>query len=88
MLTNLLRTAAQYDALPALLASITTEITVWIQAYQTLPVEHPILASFVQPWVARAMATITMIAQIDVAIATDELAEIEDHASTSQSEQM
>lgn len=68
MLTNLLRTAAQYEKLPELLHAMQTELATWQQQYQTYSSEQPVLAPFVQPWQSRLADSMTFLSAIDVAL--------------------
>ncbi len=68
MVTNLLRTAAQYEALPALLATLRTELLRWQKDYQALLAVHPTLTPFVQPWLRRIAETVTLLAAMDASI--------------------
>ncbi len=72
MLTNLLRTAAQYERLPALLQSLQDELLVWQQSYRALLAEQPLLAPFVQPWLARLRGTEELLNGIDMALLLQE----------------
>jgi TorA maturation chaperone TorD len=68
MVTNLLRTAAQYEALPALLATLRAELLRWQMDYQALLAAHPTLTPFVQPWLRRSAETVTLLAAMDASI--------------------
>ena len=72
MLTNLLRTAAQYDALPDLLTSMKLELQEWQQAYQLVLDGHPAVADFVQQWIDRVQMTQRLLVEIDVALVANE----------------
>lgn len=56
MLLTLLRTAAQYDALPALLDDLHGLIDRECAVYEQIAADNPMLAPFVQPWRKRAAA--------------------------------
>lgn len=64
MLLNLLRTAVQYDALPALLTALQETCRRWQASYQELIDQHPQTALFIQPWQARAAATEQMVLEL------------------------
>jgi TorA maturation chaperone TorD len=65
MLTNLLRGAAQFDALPALVDSLQTVITTWQDAYADYAASMPALAPFAAVWQERISQTGRMLSQID-----------------------
>ncbi len=54
MLTNTLRTAVQYDALPDLLDGLVEWLTGWEEGYGRLTDSHPSLAPFALAWQRRA----------------------------------
>jgi TorA maturation chaperone TorD len=64
MLLNLLRTAVQYDTLPALLIALQATCRRWQTSYQDLIDQHPQTALFIQPWQARAAATEQMVIEL------------------------
>ncbi|MCA9919125.1 MAG: molecular chaperone TorD family protein [Anaerolineales bacterium] len=64
MLLNLLRTAVQYEALPALLSALQESCQGWQTSYQQLSDTHPQTTLFVQPWQARAAATEQMLLEL------------------------
>ncbi|MBK8900009.1 MAG: molecular chaperone TorD family protein [Anaerolineaceae bacterium] len=64
MLLNLLRTAGQYDALPALLTALQETCRRWQSSYQQLIDQHSQTALFIQPWQARAAATEQMVIEL------------------------
>lgn len=57
MLTNLMRTAVQYDTLPALLQAIRQHAAAWDDAYAQTAAAYPTLAPFIAPWQTRLQAT-------------------------------
>ncbi|MCB0064297.1 MAG: molecular chaperone TorD family protein [Caldilineaceae bacterium] len=65
MLTNLLRTAAQYELLSALLGDLVQEFHLWQQTYQNVLTANAHLAEFVKPWLTRAGATVELLAEMD-----------------------
>jgi hypothetical protein len=65
MLTNLLRGAAQFDALPALVDDLQTVLTTWQDAYTDYAASMPTLAPFAAVWQERISQTGRMLSQID-----------------------
>jgi len=65
MLTNLLRTAAQYDAAPLLVHSLQSEISAWQRAYRDVLAAYPVLLPFVQPWLLRTEQTEIVLAEME-----------------------
>lgn len=57
MLHNLMRTAVQYDKLPALFDSLQEHLLRWQHSYADIVRQQPVLASFVLPWQARVTVT-------------------------------
>ena len=70
MLTNLFRTAAQYDLLPALLDTLGLELRHWQRDYEALLTTEATLAPYVQPWLHRTTETIALLVAMDATIAT------------------
>jgi hypothetical protein len=64
MLTNLLRGAAQFDALPALLAALQATVTSWQETYTTGIGQTPALTPFATFWQERLTKTGKILAQI------------------------
>lgn len=64
MLLNVLRAAAQYDALVLFLTDLHRYREGWQAAYQELTVHYPTLASFIAPWQARCDNAGTLLSQI------------------------
>ena len=56
MLTNLMRTAAQYDTLPALLEAIRQHVVAWNNDYDQIALDYPTLIPFITPWQTRLQA--------------------------------
>lgn len=69
MLTNLLRTAAQYELLPALLGALQEELTIWQQHYQTIGDDDPQLQGFIAPWQFAIGETKTILDKMDLSLA-------------------
>lgn len=64
MLTNLLRSAAQYDALPALLAELSAQLEAWAGDYEMIYATLPALTPFVVPWQTRIRETVALLQQL------------------------
>jgi TorA maturation chaperone TorD len=64
MLTNLLRSAAQYEQFPTLIAHLNTLVQSWITGYQADALAFPPLEGFILPWVNHATITQGMLAEI------------------------
>ncbi len=64
MLLNALRAAAQYDALPAFVASLHDHWRDWQAAYRALAAQWPPLAPFIVCWQARSHNAGTLLSQI------------------------
>lgn len=74
MFTNLLRTAAQYEATPVLLEGIEAELANWGNRYEAIVQYHPILVPFVQPWLTRledTSATVVEMGRLIILEATE-----------------
>ena len=67
MLTNLLRTAAQYDRFPAVVAAVETVAAGWRQAYADTAAAAPALAPFAAPWLAQTQHTLDLLAEMRAA---------------------
>ncbi len=65
MLTNLLRGAAQFDTLPALLNEMQTMITSWQDAYAAIGNTMPELSPFIAIWQERVGQTGQLLSQIE-----------------------
>jgi putative dimethyl sulfoxide reductase chaperone len=63
-LTNLLRTAADYDQLPMLVSDLLTLLDEWQAAYQTYAEEVHLWESFAEAWIDRLQATRAMLSAI------------------------
>ncbi len=63
-LVNLLRSAAQYDAFPALIRALQEMAGEWAVAYQRRQEQMPELAPFCQPWQARVEKTTRLLTEI------------------------
>ncbi|MCA9932020.1 MAG: molecular chaperone TorD family protein [Anaerolineales bacterium] len=61
MITNLMRTAVQYNTLPTLLQTIQQQIIEQETAYRQIGTTHPHLAVFITPWQMRLQATQNML---------------------------
>lgn len=66
LLTNLLRTAVQYDAFPTLVSALQALLAAEETAYEAMLHDHPPLAPFVTPWLARCRDTHRLLAQLQV----------------------
>ncbi|MEZ4870397.1 MAG: molecular chaperone TorD family protein [Caldilineaceae bacterium] len=64
MLTNLLRTAAQYEAIQPLFTALNDLTAVWVARYQALIAAMPALAPFVIPWRQQAQQTQALLTQL------------------------
>ncbi|MCB0120784.1 MAG: molecular chaperone TorD family protein, partial [Caldilineaceae bacterium] len=64
MMSNLLRTAAQYDAVPALVRGLRTEAVTWQEAYAAVDAAQPGLRPFTAPWLQRVQQTSAMLAEM------------------------
>ncbi len=67
MLVNLLRAAAQYEALPSLLASLIA-LFVGERAALEQGAAHPVLAPFVHPWHARLAESVGLLAHLQTRV--------------------
>lgn len=65
MLTNLLRTAAQYDVVPLLVHALQSEILTWQRAYHSVDSTYPLLSPFIQPWLVQIEQTHTLLADME-----------------------
>lgn len=63
-LVNLMRSAAQYDAFPALIEALQEVAGAWAAAYERRQEQMPELASFCWPWQARVEETARLLAQM------------------------
>ena len=64
LLLNLLRSAANYDALPAVLELLGEQVAAWIMGYQEMA-GRPELSPFSSVWLARATRTAGLIGDIE-----------------------
>ena len=64
LLTNLMRTAVQYDQFPQVLELLNTAVLRWQTNYATLTDEMPLLTPFIQPWQNKSETTFDHIAKI------------------------
>ncbi len=64
MLHNLLKSAVQYDALPALLQTFIMLAERWVAGYGRFAQQSPALAPFLQPWQVRATASKSLLATL------------------------
>lgn len=64
LLTNLMRSAAQYDQFLAIMKALETAVLDWQTAYRLRADEMPLLQPFVQRWQERATDTIHLITQL------------------------
>ncbi|MDX1688923.1 MAG: molecular chaperone TorD family protein [Candidatus Promineifilaceae bacterium] len=63
-LVNLLRSAAQYDAFPALIRALQEMAGEWAAAYERRQEQMPELAPFCRPWQARVEETARLLTEI------------------------
>lgn len=71
LLTNLMRTAVQYDQFSTWLKVLETAAGDWQTAYQAQAAHKPWLLPFVQPWQERAAQTISHITYMQSELETD-----------------
>ena len=64
MLTNLLRTAVQYDQFQAVVDGLAKIVEAWRQVYAETTAVAPALAPFVTPWLNRSGQTLTLLAEM------------------------
>ena len=64
LLTNLMRTAVQYDLFPQVLDLLETAVTQWQTNYTNLADELPLLTPFMQPWQHKNQETLDKIANM------------------------
>lgn len=77
MATTLLRTAAQYDAVPALLLALRTELATWHAHYTDMQRSAPRLARFWAPWLQRTVATMNLLSVMDTTLLSEEDARVD-----------
>lgn len=70
LLTNLMRSAGQYEQFPALMKALETTLLDWQKAYGSLLDRMPQLQPFVKPWQERTTNTIQLIARLQENLAT------------------
>jgi TorA maturation chaperone TorD len=75
MAANLLRSAAQYDAVPTLLGALRAEATTWQASYAAMQTAAPQLTPFEAPWLQRTAATINFLSVMDTALLSGQPAE-------------
>lgn len=69
MVTNLFRSAAHYELLPALLDTLGLELRHWQRDYEVLLTTDATLAPYIQPWLQRITETIALLLTMDASIA-------------------
>ncbi len=68
LLTNLMRTAVQYDQFSGILNAVKQVVIDWQSFYAGKSKEMPLLEPFIQPWQQRTMQTIHLIANMANAV--------------------
>ena len=68
MLLNLMRTAVQYDKLPALMVTLRRFTQEWERAYRQISLDNPELAPFTAVWKVRTTHTTQILTQIELTI--------------------
>ncbi|KAA3657708.1 MAG: hypothetical protein DWQ04_27280 [Chloroflexi bacterium] len=64
MLTNLMKTAVQYDLFPTLINTLQATATAFSQKFEHIIQTHPQLGSHLTPWQDRCLSTIQILEQI------------------------
>lgn len=83
MMTNLLRTAAQYDAVPELMILLRAELMDWQRSYESIGARYSALWPFAMRWQARVNRTLSMLAEMEELIAVELSQNGENHQSCS-----
>ncbi len=67
LLTNLLRTAVQYDLFAAVVQALFETVGAWQQAYRAIGAAHPALVPFLAPWIAQTQHSLNVLAEMHAA---------------------
>jgi hypothetical protein len=67
MLTNLMRSASQYDVMPALLADLENVVAQWVEGYGRFA-QNPTLAPYARQWQSRAAHSRQLLQEIHLQI--------------------